>query len=237
MSKYSVIFYWGDYKERQESANEDGVICYIEQHFNASASPHPNYAMAIVGSNASQQSLAMAKFYADECDRLFGLGKFGEDGVSLGGFNGRGDGNLVYTDMPAVLLEPMFCSNPEAAVTIKSTQGQEDLASIIVACIKKFFPDGGKVGFSVGHKGKTSNPADMGAVVYRGGTEAEYAEIVLDKAAEMLMDGEEYGEVSDLLLVARRVHDAAGDMIKILEAMDVKEKSDGSSVRAHSWNL
>jgi hypothetical protein len=42
------------------------------------------------------------------------------------------------------------------------------------------------LGFSVGHKYKTSNPDDRGAAVAGGGWEADYAEAVLEKASAML---------------------------------------------------
>ena len=48
------------------------------------------------------------------------------------------------------------------------------------------FSKGGLIGFSVGHKYKTSNPNDRGAAVYGGGTEADNAEAVLEKAKALL---------------------------------------------------
>jgi hypothetical protein len=60
------------------------------------------------------------------------------------------------------------------------------LARILADSIIEAFPDGSRIGFSVGHKYKTSRPRDRGAAVYGGGTEADYAEIVMEKAKDIL---------------------------------------------------
>lgn len=88
--------------------------------------------------------------------------------------------------MPAILLEPLFASNPRHADIIRSDEGQTRLARILVESIQRFLPDGGLVAFSIGHKGKRSRPNDRGASVLGGGMEADYAEIVLKKAQTML---------------------------------------------------
>ena len=88
--------------------------------------------------------------------------------------------------MPALLLEPLFGSNPQHAEWIRSESGQQRLAQILVESIQRFFPGGGLVGFSVGHKYKTSRPNDRGAAVAGGGTEADFAELVLQKAHTLL---------------------------------------------------
>ena len=40
---YKVEFYKGDYLERQRKANDDKCVCYVEHHFNSSASSSANY--------------------------------------------------------------------------------------------------------------------------------------------------------------------------------------------------
>jgi len=184
--KYKVKFYSGDYINRQRAANRDRAICYVEQHFNASASPTSNYAMVVVGSNASETSKRWGAYLAKAYGTAFNIPHFGSEGIAIGGIDGKGNSNLKYTKMPAVLLEPVFCSSYCGSGILRSPQGRKQLASVLVKSIKKVFPDGGLVAFSIGHKGKASNPFDMGALVLGGGTEAEYAEIVLKTAAEML---------------------------------------------------
>lgn len=183
---HQVKIYKGDYNSRQNQANNDKAVLYVEHHFNSSPDKKTDYALVIVSSNASKKSRDIAKYYVDLVAKKFNL-KLGDgDGVMPGGYGGRGDGNLRYTDMPAILLEPIFGSNPHGASIIKSKGGQESLASILADTIKKFFPAGGLIAFSVGHKYKTSEPKDRGAVLVGGGNEADYAEIVLNRAKEIL---------------------------------------------------
>ena len=183
---YEVRFYKGDYSERQRSANADQAIAYVEHHFNSSSSPTAEYTVVITGSNASQTSRNWGRWYAQAISREFEVPVGGDQGIMVGGYSGRGDGNLRHTDMPAILLEPLFASNPRHADIVRSEDGQMRLARVLVDSIKRFFPDGGLIAFSVGHKYKTSNPNDRGAALVGGGTEAEFAEKVLQKAEEML---------------------------------------------------
>lgn len=185
---YQIRFYKGDYSARQRTANADGCAAYIEHHFNSSAGTPGNYAAVIVGANASNTSKNWARWYAQTVANAFGIGLGGEQGVVVGGFGGRGDGNVKLTKMPAILVEPLFANNPAHADWIRGKAGQERLARILADSIQRCFPDGGLIGFSVGHKYKTSSPGDRGAAVYGGGTEADCAESVLRMAAELLQD-------------------------------------------------
>lgn len=183
---YQVRFYKGDYSARQRAANADGCKAYVEHHFNSSAGAAGNYAAVIVGANASNTSKNWARWYAQAVASSFGIGLGGDQGVVVGGYGGRGDGNVKLTDMPAILVEPLFANNPAHAEWIRGAAGQERLARILADSIQRCFPNGGLIGFSVGHKYKTSSPNDRGAAVYGGGTEADCAEAVLQKAAALL---------------------------------------------------
>lgn len=189
MSKYTVQFFKGDYPARQRAANQAKAVVYIEHHFNG-GSETASYALANVGTNASAKSKTLAKDYVNEICRAFGVkpanNDFAQDGVSVGGYGGRGNGNLTLTNMPAVLLEPLFATNPKYAAIVRREEGQQKLALALAAAIKKNFPGGGLVAFSVGHKYKTSKPADRGVALAGGGTEADYAEKVLLKAQQIL---------------------------------------------------
>ncbi len=182
---YDVKFYKGDYRTRQKKANNDRCKAYVEHHFNSSSSPSAQYTCVIVGSNASQTSKNWGKWYANAVANEFGVPLY-KEGIVVGGFNGRGDANVRHTNMPAILVEPLFASNPQHADWIRSEEGQARLARILTESIQRFFPDGGIIGFSVGHKYKESKPNDRGASVYCGGTEADFAEAVLKKAKIML---------------------------------------------------
>jgi hypothetical protein len=185
---YTVKFYKGDYYDRQRTANQDGAVAYVEHHFNSSSSSQANYAVVVTGSNASQTSKNWGRWYAHAIADQFGTRVAGDSGILVGGWNGRGDANLRYTAMPAILLEPLFASNPQQADIIRSDSGQGTLARILVESIQRFFPNGGLIALSVGHKYKQSRPNDRGAAVAGGGNEADYAEKVLEKAATMLKE-------------------------------------------------
>ena len=185
-SVYSVRIYKGDYPERQRQANADKCVAYVEHHFNSSESPAASYAVAITGANASQTSRNWGRWYAQAVAREFGVPVGGEQGIVVGGYDGRGDYNLRFTDMPAILLEPLFASNPQHAGILRSDEGQTRLATILCDSIQRFFQNGGRIGFSVGHKYKTSRPNDRGAPVAGGGWEADFAEAVLLKAKAQL---------------------------------------------------
>ena len=109
---YEVRFYKGDYSERQRRANADQAIAYVEHHFNSSSSPTAEYTVVITGSNASQTSRNWGRWYAQAISREFEVPDGGDAGIMVGGYSGRDDGNLRHTAMPAILLEPLFASNP-----------------------------------------------------------------------------------------------------------------------------
>ena len=50
---YEIKFYRGNYRDRQNQANDDECIGYVEHHFNSSDNPAAGYALVVVGSNAS----------------------------------------------------------------------------------------------------------------------------------------------------------------------------------------
>jgi len=186
MSNYEVHEYRGNYRWRQKQANRDGCVAYVEHHFNASINQAANYTLVITGYRASETSKNWGRDYAKLVSQAFGTELGGVDGLLVGGFSGRGTGSIKYTAMPAILLEPLFVSNPEQAELVQSEAGQDKLAQCLVDSIRTTFPRGGKIGFSVGHKYKISSPNDRGAAVYGGGTEAYFAEVVLKKAKFML---------------------------------------------------
>jgi len=210
---YKVKFYKGDYVTRQQKANKDKAVAYVEHHFNSSSSDTASYAVVVTGSNASRTSKNWGRWYANAVATFVGTRVAGDNGILVGGWNGRGDGNLKHTVMPAILLEPLFASNPQHADIIRSESGQTDLARILVESIQRFFPAGGLIGFSVGHKYKKRNPDDRGAVLAGGGNEADYAEKVLKKAALML-------EAVDQIDAARTVRVMQGEKLLLETKVD-----------------
>ncbi len=183
---YQVRFYKGEYSQRQKQANQDDCVAYVEHHFNAADNIYSGYSLVITGYNASETSKNWGKWYANRVGSEFGVPVGGRNGILVGGYNGRGNGNLRYTYMPAILLEPLFASNPLHADWIRSGEGQDKLAKILTDSIIEFFPKGGLVGFSVGHKYKKYKTSDRGAKLNGGGMEADYAEMVMEKAKQLL---------------------------------------------------
>lgn len=187
MSGYTVKFYKGDYPERQAAANQDKAIVYVEHHFNAADDPRAQGTEVIVAANASDKSKALGISYAHRISAELGLVlRHPPTGLSIGGDGGRGNGNLVHTNMPAMLVEPCFASNAIEATMIHDDFKRKVMAKVLADTIREQFPNGGLVAFSVGHKYKTSQPDDRGADVLGGGTEADFAEDVLQKAAGLL---------------------------------------------------
>lgn len=202
---YTVTFYKGSYKSRQNQANTDRCDVYVEHHFNSSDKPSANYCAVVLADNCSAKSKAIAADYVQRVSSAFGIKAYNGNGLMVVESDGRGNGNLKHTNMPAVLLEPFFCSNPDAAKVLKSEAGQEQLARILMETIKAQFPNGAKVGFSVGHKYKP-NSKDMGAAVHGGGREAEYAELILQKCARMLAPSSVVtdGKVSEAVQIKKK---------------------------------
>jgi hypothetical protein len=185
-NKYEVSFYTGNYRWRQALANEENCAAYAEQHFNASASRRDGYTMVIVSYESSKKVRKWAKWYVKKVARAFGVRQYLGKGLLVGGYDGRGNGNLKYLKMPGVLLESLFATNPRHAKWIRNEADQLQLAFILFKSIRKFFPQGGRICFSVGHKYKFYPRNDRGAHIYGGGRESEYAEIILKQAESLI---------------------------------------------------
>lgn len=185
-NKYDVSFYTGNYRWRQALANQDHCVAYVEQHFNASESLRDGYTMVIVSYESSKKVRKWAKWYVKNVARTFGVRQYRGRGILVGGYDGRGNGNLKYLKMPGVLLESLFATNPRHAKWIKNEVNQLQLAFILFKSIRKYFPQGGRICFSVGHKYKFYPRNDRGAHIYGGGRESEYAEIILKQTQSLI---------------------------------------------------
>ncbi len=224
IGKYDIRFYKGNYKSRQIQANRDKCVAYVEHHFNLAPNIRTSYVTTIIGYNASGISKNWGRWYSQQIGKEFRVPTAGLGGILIGGYKGRGNSNVKYTNMPSILLEPLFITNPQHAQWIRSPAGQNKLAKILAMSIVKFFPSGGRLGFSVGHKYKTSRPKDRGGAVYGGGTEADYAEIILKKT-EILLTSRNFME--DILRI---------DAMKLKETIrvDTVKNSDFKILREHT---
>lgn len=163
MGRYRVIMLAGPYAQRQRTANAAGAVCYFEQHLNAVDAPEPRYAMARVSERHSKTSAAWGTQYAALAAAATGYEVRSAGGLDVGG---RGDGNLRLTDMPAIIAEPCFISNPETARRLCATPFLDALALVAVASIVERFP-AGPIAISPGHgdtDGRNPQHWDPGAV-------------------------------------------------------------------------
>ena len=185
MSTYEILRPEGDYPDRQNAANIWNADLYIEQHFNAIAydkeADSDNYSLALCAHNASNRSKDIARFYADRAAELVNLPNAG---VLVRGYRERGDYNLRFTDMPAFIAEPLFISDASQEAFAASEAGRDACARAVVDTVRWALPNGGRVALSTGHKYKSKY--DPGAVGPGRKTEAELADAVMDRAAEML---------------------------------------------------
>ena len=156
MAKYKVKVYKGWYKARQLKANKDGACLYIEHHFNSHIAPKPNYAMVIVKPKCGDKTKQIAAKYCDYLHKYFDIDLYDKTGINVAGFNGRGVGSLTYCKMPALLVEPLFLSSEAMQSLIVEDWGsvKTKLVDALYNTITDFFPDGGTIALSVGHKYK-----------------------------------------------------------------------------------
>ena len=190
MGLYTPIIYKGNYIDRQKQANIDKCVCYIEQHINAAASQAANGAFCVVKQQPGPISVKWATSYVQGLTLAYpSLIKFGgpnSQGYWPGGYMGRGAGSLKYAQMPAILCEPIYITNPKHQAMLKNEADLKALAKVLVDSIVENFPKGGKVGLSIGHLYKTSNPYDKGAYEPAVGYEGTYCEKIINYAKELL---------------------------------------------------
>jgi hypothetical protein len=204
---YKVTIPTGEYSARQQQANDAKADLYLEQHVNSSVSESPDYGLGVVAENASQKSRSIAAWYAAEAGKRFDVGGPTDADIGYGTgvrVGGRGNSNLKYTSMPAVLLEPWFASNPRQAEMMNSVEGVGKAAELLLDLVQKWLPDGGHIFLSVGHVGKPSNPSDKGAAIVRGtyATEGEWAKAVVFAAKR---DIESFAKPVDVIDPPRRI--------------------------------
>lgn len=177
---YEVRFYSGDYRARQIAANADDAKLYVEGHLN-SFDGSKNHALALVASNASERSKAVARRFTRNVAAEFALPNAGARIVEP---RERGNYSLAFTKMPAFLAEPFYIDTAAGAQWARSRY--TDIADCLVAAIREQFPLGGLIAFSIGHVGKTSNPSDRGALSALGDWESDLVTPYMKRAGQLL---------------------------------------------------
>jgi N-acetylmuramoyl-L-alanine amidase len=186
-----IVWLKGDYtgknKERQRQAEKEKCDIVIEFHFN-SAGDRAASGTEVWHCQYSMFSRQLASILHDKITAL--------------GFKPRGVKSAVPTSRASfinsypptcvvVLLEPCFVSNRSDAEKLHQDGFIDRLANAIVAGIKDFIKTNANrkfsvIGLGVGHKYKTSNPNDKGAECVFGDWEADHAEDLARKVAELL---------------------------------------------------
>lgn len=187
---YNTTFFTGDYKWRQTRANNSNLDIYIEYHFNYYSNT-TNYTLCKIANDTDTTSLKFAQTHAKLASDKFNVPVYSKeedseamDGVILCKRSGRNYFNISLIKAPAVILEPLFLSNPTHVNMILKQDGLQKLATVLVDSIVDTFPSGANVGFSVGHKYQRSNPMDRGALAVSSieYTEADLSDTVLTLA-------------------------------------------------------
>lgn len=179
----NILILAGDYKARQVKANEAAAGLYLELHLN-SASPSATGVETWVATNASSTSKRVAAEIGRALSKRTGL-ILRHGGVAQVG--GRAEGSVVYTAMPAVLVEIGFCSNADDLAVVKDLV--DEVADALLDAVEVSLSGIELLALSVGHVGKTSNKADRGAALAdRSGYEADVTLLIASRLMQMAAD-------------------------------------------------
>lgn len=191
MAQWSPFIITGDYDDRQAEANRLGCVCYYEQHMNAYTLAAPEYGLVQVAHNASDTSKSWATDLATRWQVTTGR----PTRLRQTAAGARGNHNIEHTAMPACLGEPGPITHDAFDTWMEDASNRERLARDIADSIMAKFPEGGRVGLSIGHKGKSSSPHDTGAGdsdptgAPNDQTEAWYNEDIILRVARLLEAG------------------------------------------------
>jgi len=147
--KYKVHIVTGNLKEKTDAAKRifrqmplrEAVkapnLCAVEMHFNGFEDPSVGGTEVLYGLDSHDQILA--QYIQAELVRRLGLK---DRGVKFADYSGTPKlDECAFTRLikqPAVIVEPLFISNPEEAELIKNPLTQEIIADGIAAGIEKF---------------------------------------------------------------------------------------------------
>jgi hypothetical protein len=100
-----------------------------------------------------------------------------------------GEGRAAFInsyETTAILLEPLFISNPAQAQWLHDPGNLGRLAEAVATAVLDSTQDGEVIGLSIGHLGKDSSPSDRGARCQRGDMEATHGEALARAVAKRL---------------------------------------------------
>lgn len=188
MAEFHAVRLVGGYRERQMKANRIKCRGYAEFHLNALEYDRPGFkdnpALVVCADNASATSKQWGHTYAELSSAAFGVPYAG---VHVRRPGQRGYWNLYYTKMPAILLEPLFISDPKLAAVAMSDEGQQQMAEIFMRSVRTIFPEGGLFGLSVGHLG--ARVGDRGAPARgEGGSVVGWEADICDRVVSRILE-------------------------------------------------
>jgi len=172
----------GDYvgkHERQEAAKKRRCDVVLSFHFNSASSPLA--AGAEVFYNDKPGAKELARELLEAITTAIPVPKRGIKAAAR-----TRAAFINHYHCPAVLMEPLFLSNPREAELVHDLDTVRRLASAIAKVVHH--RGYRRIGIDIGHKFKTSNPNDTGAscVFARGCTEAFHAEHLAKAVASVL---------------------------------------------------
>lgn len=184
MSTRTTVKLKGDYvdhHERQEQARNAGCRLVVEFHFNSNGSS------AVGGETWYKPDDTFSRQVASDIRSRYqtiGLPLHG-DGPHAA-VQGTRASWIRHYDQGAILLEPLFVSNPDQAAWIHDSANVARLAEQVAEAIVNATQSSDVIGLSVGHRYKTSNTHDGGAPCRGGDDEADHNEALCNKVAELL---------------------------------------------------
>jgi N-acetylmuramoyl-L-alanine amidase len=186
MAVFQPLFLYGDYlgsghHDRQQLAFDQQCLCVVEFHFNSAVA-------AAKGGEVHHQQIDAdsLQFAQDMWAELasIGLPAHGSQPVKSTAVATR-SGWIDHYAMTAIVLEPLFISNPVQATWLHANA--DKLASAIAAGIQGHYYSGGRIGLSAGHAYKSVS--DPGAACARGDNEADHTVDMVQRVAQLLQPG------------------------------------------------
>ena len=180
-----VVFLTGDYairSVRQRQAAAEGCVLTVDFHFNSNGPTAKGAEVYFrTGDNASREAAkrVIANFQA------LGLPDHGDPVKSATDGEGRAAFINRYQNT-AILLEPLFVSNPQQAQWLHAPGNIDKLAVAVADAIRASTQAGDVIGLSIGHLGKDSSPSDRGADCRLHDTEAAHGEAMARAVAKLL---------------------------------------------------
>jgi hypothetical protein len=181
---YLFRFYSGNSREKQDKANIDRCSAYLDFQFNISADPQAEYTAVAVASNASRTSKYWARQFSQLISEDFGIPIGGNNGVLIGGEYGKNETDLIYTQIPAVMILPLFISNPIHASWIKDKSIQFQIARNLAKSLYSTFPNGGT--FALTATPYTLEEYELIKFVFGSEDPVNYAKMILRQTCIMM---------------------------------------------------